>query len=64
MSRIAAQEKLFHTTHTAAMLYSTAVHSTCGTMVKPPSPQIDTQTLSGAASLAPRIELGPKPMPE
>ena len=63
-SRIAAQAKLFHTTQTAGMSYSTAVQSTCGTMVKPPSPQIDTQGLSGAASLAPRIALGPNPMPE
>ena len=41
------QENLFHTTQIAGMLYSTAVHRTCGTMVKPPSPQIDTQARSG-----------------
>jgi hypothetical protein len=58
------QEKLFHTTQIAGMLYSTAVHRTCGTMVKPPSPQIDTQARSGAASLAPRMPAAPNPMPE
>ena len=55
MSRIAPQAKLFHTTQIAGMSYSTAVHSTCGTIVKPPSPQIETHGRSGAASLAPRI---------
>ncbi len=64
MSRIAAQEKLFQTTQTAGMSYSTAVQSTCGTIAKPPSPQIATQGRSGAASLAPRMPAGPKPMPE
>ena len=64
MSRIAAQAKLFHTSHTAGMSYSTAVASTCGVMVKPPSPQIDRQGRSGAASLAPRMPLTPKPIAE
>src|SRR3546814_270529 len=34
------------------MSYSTAVQSTCGTIVKPPSPQTATQGTSGRASLA------------
>jgi len=33
-------------------------------MVNPPSPQIETQGRSGAASLAPRMPATPKPMPE
>ena len=46
------------------MLYSTAVHSTCGTIVKQPSPAIATHGRSGAASLAPSTPAAPKPMPE
>src|SRR6266852_2566349 len=64
MSRIETQPKLFQITHTTAMLYSTAVHSTCGTMVKQPSPAIATTDLSGAASLAPSAPAAPNPMPE
>jgi hypothetical protein len=55
---------LFQITHTTGMSYSTAVHSTCGTMVKQPSPAIATQGRSGAASLAPSTPAAPKPMPE
>ena len=33
-------------------------------MLKPPSPQIATHGRSGAASFAPRMPAGPKPMPE
>src|ERR1700692_4950730 len=64
MSRIETQPKLFQITQTTGMLYSTAVHSTCGTMVKQPSPVTDTTGLSGAASLAPSAPEAPKPMPE
>src|SRR5476649_2111936 len=64
MSRIETQPKLFQITHTTAMLYSTAVHRTCGTMVKQPSPAIATTVRSGAASLAPREPAAPKPMAE
>src|SRR5438270_12477279 len=64
MSRIEAQEKLFQITHTTGMSYSTAVHSTCGTIVKQPSPAIATTGRSGAASLAPSAPAVPKPMPE
>src|SRR4030095_4759116 len=64
MSRIDAQAKLFQITQTTGMLYSTAVHKTCGTMEKQPSPAIATQGRSGAASLAPRTPAAPKPMPE
>ena len=64
ISRIEAQEKLFQITHTTGMSYSTAVHSTCGTMEKQPSPVIATTGRSGAASLAPRAPAAPNPMPE
>ena len=64
MSRIETQPKLFQTTQTTGIWYSTAVHSTCGTMVKLPSPTMETHGLSGAASLAPRTPAAPKPMPE
>ena len=52
------QPKLFQITHTTGMSYSTAVHSTCGTMEKQPSPAIATQGRSGAASLAPSTPRG------
>src|SRR6185503_6619279 len=39
-------------------------HSTCGTIVKQPSPVTATHGLSGAASLAPSTPAAPKPMPE
>src|SRR5205085_7091825 len=58
------QPKLFQITHTTGMSYSTAVHRTCGTMEKQPSPAIATQGRSGAASLAPSTPAAPKPMPE
>src|SRR6185437_7588737 len=64
MSRIETQPKLFQITQTTGMLYSTAVHSTCGTMVKQPSPVTATTGRSGAASLAPSAPAAPKPMPE
>ena len=64
MSRIETQPKLFQITQTTAILYSTAVHSTCGTMVKQPSPAIAMAGRSGAASLAPSTPAAPKPMPE
>ena len=64
MSRIDAQAKLFQITHTTGISYSTAVHSTCGTMVKQPSPAIATTGRSGAASFAPSAPAVPKPMPE
>src|SRR6266550_8621333 len=64
MSRIEAQEKLFQTSQTTGMSYSTAVHSTCGTIEKQPSPAIATHGRSGAASLAPSTPAAPKPMPE
>src|ERR1700684_4361488 len=64
MSRMETQPKLFQTTQTTGMLYSTAVQSTCGTMVKQPSPVIATTGRSGAASLAPSAPAAPKPMPE
>ena len=80
MSRIETQPKLFQITHTTGMLYSTAVHSTCGTMVKQPSPAIATHGLVGRGQLgaehaggaeahareAPRVEhrLRPARLPE
>src|SRR5712691_10176675 len=64
MSRIENQPKLFQITHTTEMLYSTAVHRPCCTMVKHPSPAIATTGRSGAASLAPSAPAAPKPMPE
>src|SRR5271154_5564331 len=64
MSRIDTQPQLFQITQTTAMLYSTAVQSTCGTMVKQPSPAIAITGRSGAASLAPSAPAAPKPMPE
>src|SRR5512135_2163385 len=64
MSRIETQPKLFQITHTTGILYSTAVQSTCGTMVKQPSPVTATTGRSGAASLAPSAPEAPKPMPE
>src|SRR5215469_9800156 len=64
MSRIDAKEKLFQTTHTTGIAYSTAVHSTCGTMAKQPSPVTATHGCSGAASFAPSTPAAPKPMPE
>ena len=63
MSRIAPHTKLFQITQTQGMSCSTAVHSTCGVIVNPPSPQTETQARSGAASLAPRMPLTPNPMP-
>src|ERR1700747_2558606 len=64
MARIDAQAKLFQITQTAGMSYSTAVHSTCGTMVKQPSPVTATTGRSGAANFAPSAPDAPKPMPE
>src|SRR3984957_5408685 len=64
MSRIETQPKLFQITHTTGMSYSTAVHSTGGTMVKQPSPVTATTGRSGAASFAPSAPEAPKPMPE
>src|SRR5271155_4812384 len=64
MSRMETQPKLFQTTQTTGMLYSTAVQSTCGTMVKQPSPVTATTGRSGAANLAPSAPDAPKPMPE
>ena len=51
MSRIDTQAKLFQITHTTGMSYSTAVHSTCGTMVKQPSPAIATHRPVGRGEL-------------
>src|ERR1700758_1709650 len=64
MSRIDAKAKLFQTTHTTGIAYSTAVHRTCGTMVKQPSPVTATTGRSGAASFAPSAPAAPNPMPE
>src|SRR5215467_8612409 len=64
MSRIETQPKLFQITHTTGILYSTAVQSTCGTMVKQPSPLTATTGRSGAASLAPSAPAAPNPIPE
>src|SRR6202046_354164 len=64
ISRIETQPKLFQITQTTGMLYSTAVHNTCGTMVKQPSPVTATPGRSGAASFAPSAPEAPKPMPE
>src|SRR2546423_13942466 len=64
MSRIDTQPKLFQITHTTGMLYSTAVHSTCGTIEKQPSPAIATHGRSGAASLAQSAPAAPQPMAE
>src|SRR5215475_12919678 len=62
ISRIDDQAKLFQITQTTGMSYSTAVHSTCGTMVKQPSPAIATTGRSGAASLAPRAPAPDRPV--
>ena len=64
MSRIAAQAKLFQTIHTHGRSYSTAVQTTYGVIVKPPSPQTETQGRSGAASCAPSTPHTPKPIDE
>ena len=64
MSRIAPHVKLFQTSQTAGMSYSTAVARTCGVIVKPPSPTIARQGRWGAASFAPRMPLTPKPIAE
>src|SRR5262249_7204490 len=64
MSRMETQPKLFQITQTTGMLYSTAVQSTCGTMVKQPSPVTATTARSGAASFAPSAPAAPNPMPE
>src|SRR6202050_795963 len=64
MSRMETQPKLFQTTQTTGILYSTAVQRTWGTMVKQPSPVTATTGGSGAASLAPSAPAAPKPMPE
>ncbi len=64
MSRIAPQAKLFQTIHTQGRLYSTAVQTTYGVIVNPPSPTTATQGRSGAASCAPRTPPTPKPMEE
>src|SRR6202012_5601358 len=64
MSRIETQPKLFQTTQITGMLYSPGVQSTCGTMVKQPSPVTATTGRSGAASFAPSAPEAPKPMPE
>src|ERR1700743_1525589 len=64
MSRIETQPKLFQITQTTGMLYSTAVQSTCGTIVKQPSPVTATTGRSGAARFAPSAPAAPKPLPE
>src|ERR1700758_610311 len=64
MSRIETQPKLFQTTQTTGMSYSTAVHRKCGTIVKQPSPVTATTGRSGAASFAPRAPAAPNPIPE
>src|ERR1700752_4802696 len=64
MSRIDTQPKLFQITQTTGISYSTAVQSTCGTMVKQPSPVTATTGRSGAASFAPSAPAAPKPIPE
>src|SRR5690349_21401143 len=64
MSRIETQPKLFQITQTTGMSYSTAVQSTCGTMVKQPSPVTATTGRSGAASFAPSAPAAPNPTPE
>jgi hypothetical protein len=64
MSRIAAQEKLFHTTQMHGRSYSTAVATTYGVMEKPPSPHTEMQGRSGAASCAPITLHTPKPIEE
>jgi len=60
MSRIDAQAKLFQITQTTGMLYSTAVHSTCGTIVKQPSPAIATTGCRAPQACAERTA-APKP---
>jgi hypothetical protein len=62
MSRMPPYAKLFQITQTAGMSYSTAVQSTSGRIMKPPSPQTVTQGRSGAASLAPSTPHTPNPM--
>src|ERR1700751_4275770 len=64
MSRIETQPKLFQTTQTTGMSYSTAVQRTCGTMVKQPSPVTATTGRSGAQTFAPSAPAAPNPIPE
>src|SRR5690606_12611042 len=56
--------KLFHTIHTQGNWYSTAVATTYGAIMKPPSPTTETQGRSGAANCAPRTLQGPNPIEE
>src|SRR5262249_22270466 len=58
------QPKLFQITQTTGMSYSTAVQSTCGTIVKHPSPGPASPGRAGAASLPPSAPATPDPIPE
>ena len=48
---MAPQAKLFQTIHTQGRLYSTAVHTTYGAIVKPPSPMTATHRPVGSGEL-------------
>src|SRR5215475_12919679 len=62
MSQIDTHPKLFQITQTTGMSYSTAVHSTCGTMVKQPSPAFATTGRSGAGARGAKLAAPDRPV--